>query len=131
MKPPHNPRLAATAELGAFFGLFFVVIWLGQDIPFRPPLLIIALLLLGICRLSNRWHGDDRRKIGLASDQFKPCVRLTLKITIVPLAILVAWALSRPAPPLPQLLFGLLGYPLKFRHIGRLLAPGILWRISG
>lgn len=105
-------RAIALAEVGVFYGLIFIAVWGLHDAPFRPPLLVAGLLMIGVCLLSNRRHGDDLRTIGLDRSQLKPCARLTLKWAALPLAALLVAAVFRPAPPWPKLVFGLLGYPL-------------------
>jgi hypothetical protein len=99
-------------EVAAFYGIVFSTIWLGQEVPFRPPLLVAGLLLVGVCFFSNRKHGDSREKIGLDPHWLKPCARLVFKTLGLPLLVLVVWALTKPVPPWPKILFGVLGYPL-------------------
>jgi membrane protease YdiL (CAAX protease family) len=105
-------RLVALSEVLGVYGLIFALIWLAQDVPWRPPLLVAGLVLAGVCAASNRWHGDTREKIGWHRKHLRPCARLCLKIFSIPLLVLAAWAVTKPVPPLPKLLFGLLGYPL-------------------
>jgi membrane protease YdiL (CAAX protease family) len=68
--------------------------------------------MIGVCALSNVLHRDGRRALGLDPAMFKPCALATLKAVAAPLLLLFSFALLRPAPPLPKVLFGVLGYPL-------------------
>jgi membrane protease YdiL (CAAX protease family) len=107
-----NRKALSLAEIAGFYGLVFAAIWLGQESRVRPPLLLAGLAILLVCRLSNQWHRDSRKSLGLDRRQLRPCFRLTLRIFALPLAVLAAAALCQPLPPLPKILFGLLGYPL-------------------
>ena len=107
-----NRRLSALAEVIGFYAFILAAIWLGQKLPFRPPLLAAGVAIIGVCLLSNRKHGDSRERIGLDPAFFKPCLRLTARALAVPLLALALWAATKPAPPWPKILFGVLGYPL-------------------
>jgi membrane protease YdiL (CAAX protease family) len=113
MSPSRRARAASSLlEVLIFYALVFAVIWIGQKLPWRPPLLVAGLMLLSVCHLSNHRHHDSREKIGLARRHFRPCARLTVKILGLPLAALALLASAQPPPPLPKLIFGLFGYPL-------------------
>lgn len=107
-----NRRLSSLLELTLFYGLIFSVIWIGQKLPWRPPLIVAGVALLGACALSNKWHGDSWEDIGLARRHFKPCLELVLKVFAVPFLVLFFFAVQQPPLPWPKLLFGILGYPL-------------------
>jgi len=109
--PPERARFLSLAELSVFYGLVFAAIWIGQRLPHRPSLWFGAAALFLVAGLSNRRHGDGREKIGLAAAHFIPCLKLTAAAGAGPVAVLLVLALQEPLPPLPKIIFGVLGYP--------------------
>jgi hypothetical protein len=107
--------MASLAEVAAFNGLIYLVIWLGQKLPWRPPVLVAGLAMISLCVLSNRRHGDSREKIGLDPRWIGPASRSVLLALGLPLAFMGVLALrSHLQTPIPlgKILFGVLGYPL-------------------
>ncbi len=107
-----KPRWASAVELLGFYGAVLLAIWIGQRVPLDIPVLILGIVLLAICSLSNRWHGDSRERIGWDHRNLDSCGRLTFRVCSPFLLIMFILALRAPTPPLPKILFGLLGYPL-------------------
>lgn len=107
-----RPRWASAVEILGFYGAVLLAVWIGQRVPIHIPVLALGVLLLAICSLSNRWHGDSRERIGWDHKHFKACGRLVVRLFSPFLLIMLLLALRGPVPPLPKILFGLLGYPL-------------------
>jgi membrane protease YdiL (CAAX protease family) len=99
-------------EVLGFYGTAFIAIWGGQRLPWRPPVLLAGVLIVGICVLSNRRHGDTRERLGLDPRWLKPCAKTTAWVAGPFLIVLLAIALGGPSPTPRQFLFWLLGYPL-------------------
>jgi membrane protease YdiL (CAAX protease family) len=105
-------RLSSLIEVAAFYGLILAAIWGGQRLGLSGQVWIGAVLLMGAAVYSNRRHGDDRERLGLAAKWLKPAAVSTLKTAGPLLLVLAVWAAMSPPPPLKKLAFWALGYPL-------------------
>lgn len=100
----------ALAEVALFYALALLIIW-GSAI-WRPPVLLTGVVMLGICLLSNRFHGDSIDRIGLARRNFLPALRLLMIVSAPFLLVLIALAWGKPFPPGWGGAFAVLGYPV-------------------
>ncbi len=105
-------RLRPLAEVVGFYGLVILAIWTGQSLGLKGQVWIGAVLLMVAAGVSAKWNGDSQERLGLSMENLGPTVRLTLLTAGPMLAVLAAVAATKPAPPIPKILFGLIGYPL-------------------
>ena len=104
-----NP-VVSLVEVGVFYLLVHLVIWGSKVIPI--PVLLVAIILVGICVGSNQYHQDSVERIGLSSKNFWPTSKLILPIAI-PLALFVLFfAWGKEVRGGWNMWFSLLGYPL-------------------
>jgi membrane protease YdiL (CAAX protease family) len=107
MKRPHWISLA---EVVAFYGLTLWVIWCGGR--FRPTILIVAAIILAISFGSNRFHGDDLERVGLARKNFWPAMKLAFPVTLPFLLPLIFLAFRREGFAAWDWKFSFFGYPI-------------------
>lgn len=105
-------RINSLAEAVGFYLFVAAAIWGGQTLGLKGQVWIGAVLLMTFAGLSSRRHGDDLARLGLGKPGLKDAARLTVVYVVPILAGLFVWALTRPAPPLPKIIFGLIGYPV-------------------
>lgn len=105
-----NP-LISLAEVALFYGIALLVIWGGKD-ALHIPALVIAVLLVGICVSSNKFHGDTKERIGFSPDEFWPSLKM-ISLLAVPLMIpLYVYGWKNRLYWGWDLWFGFLGYPV-------------------
>lgn len=97
-------------EVGIFYLLCQLVIW--GTLLWRPPILLAAVLIVGICVGSNRYHHDSLEKIGLTAKNFWPALKWG-GLAGLPLAFVLlffAWG-KRPQAGW-NFWFAVFGYPV-------------------
>ncbi|MFN0118287.1 MAG: type II CAAX prenyl endopeptidase Rce1 family protein [Elusimicrobiota bacterium] len=97
-------------EVGLFYFLVHWVIWKGGK--YRPTILVISILIILICLISNYFHSDSREKIGFSLNSFWPNFR-----DVGPAGILISlpfFAISwgKELPVGWNIWFALIGYPI-------------------
>ncbi|MCB4755431.1 MAG: CPBP family intramembrane metalloprotease [Elusimicrobia bacterium] len=103
-------RWISSIEVAAFYALILSVIWRGEK--GRPTILLMALVMLGLCVLSNWIHGDSLERVGLSKKNFWPNFKL---VTFVSLPFLIPFsvlAILRRGPAEWNLWFRFVGYPV-------------------
>lgn len=103
-------RLIGVLEITVFYSFTHFIIWKGEKV--RPTILIIAVLLVGLCVLSNWYHGDSLERIGLAKRHFWPSLKRTALITGPFFIGLLLLARGKEFRTEWSWWFSLLGYPV-------------------
>jgi membrane protease YdiL (CAAX protease family) len=104
-----RPKYISVTEIFVFYGITHLVIWGGEKI--RPTALVLALILIGICVASNKYHGDSSEKIGLDKKNFWPNFRLTFSIVSPLLLPLLIYGWYHRYEGRWDAWFSFLGYP--------------------
>lgn len=103
-------RWISRLEVFSFYALVLFVIWAGEK--WRPTALLGALILVGICVASNKFHHDTRGRIGLTFSGTGRSLKLLLP-WVLPVALvlfIIGWPKRHQADW--NLLFSILGYPV-------------------
>ncbi len=104
------PRWVSIAEVLIFYSLAQILIW--GPWKFRPPILLVAFLMVGICIFSNWFHGDTQEKIGLAKENFIPNLKLVAPVTLVCLIPIIIPGWGKKPLEGWDFWFAALGYPI-------------------
>ena len=98
-------------EVVIFYFLVHLVIW--GSVWFHPPVLIVAVVMVGICVFSNHRHNDSKEKIGLTRKDFTPALvkLMPIGIPIALVLVVIGWG-KGPQGGEWGFFFILLGYPV-------------------
>jgi hypothetical protein len=103
-------RWISIGEVTLFYALAEWIIWFGGAL--RPTILIVAVIMVSLCVLSNWFHGDSRERIGLDKESFWPTVKLAYPITLPFLLPLIFLISQRGSFATWDWRFSFFGYPL-------------------
>jgi membrane protease YdiL (CAAX protease family) len=96
-------------EVAAFYLLALSIIW-GEQF-FKPPVLLLAPIMIALCLASNRIHRDSLERVGLHPKNFGRAMRMSAP-WFLPVVILAAVAWGKKAPSGWDFWFSLFGYPV-------------------
>jgi len=105
-----DKKTLSLIEVVVFYSLVHLLLW-GSGW-FRPPVLIAAALMIGICVGSNRLHRDTREKIGFSKNTFWPALKFSIPFTLPVLIILLILIPVGGLRGSWSLWFALFGYPV-------------------
>jgi len=104
-----KPKLALL-EVGIFYLLAELIIW--GSIWFRPPVLILAAIMVSLCIWSNRYHKDSQERIGLDQKHFWPALKFLLPIIVPLVVVLIFFGWGKEMRGGWNIWFAILGYPI-------------------
>ena len=108
-RPRSISASVSLAEVALFYAFVLSVIWFGGR--FRPTVLLAALIVIALCVLSNRWHGDTLERVGLSWKGFWPSLKEAGAVALPFLAPLYWMAFRRGFEGDWNVWFSVLGYP--------------------
>jgi|ERR1044071_115833 hypothetical protein len=102
-------KFVSLVEVTVFYSLVQILIWSSPR--WRPPVILIGLIMMGICIGSNRLHKDSLERIGLKGEKLIPSAKLVAPwlVLLVPL-IIAGW--GKTPPEGWDFWFAILGYPI-------------------
>src|SRR5262245_1729153 len=104
-----NPWISLAEVFFFYTGILFVM-WGGEA--WRPTILVAAFILVCICFLSNKYHGDTKERIGLSVGNTGKSLKLLLPWALPLLLVLFAMGWKNRYDTDWDLWFSWIGYPI-------------------
>jgi hypothetical protein len=97
-------------EVAAFLALMLIAMWGGEK--WRPPLPVIAVLVVSICGLSAWYHGDSREELGFTWKNAGVSTKRLLIVVGPVIAVLAVIGAKRGFHTAWNSWFNVAGYPI-------------------